>query len=101
MRLAVVAPTCPVSGRWDYRPVSSKQDGKLELSPTRAAVPGASNAAAGLAATSPAGPIRATVDDRLTASGRMHRVTGTIHAVLDQLRSTALDERDKGDKFER
>ncbi|GHE06847.1 helicase [Klenkia taihuensis] len=28
-------------------------------------------------------------------------MTGTIHAVLDQLRSTALDERDKGDKFER
>ena len=28
-------------------------------------------------------------------------VTGNIHAVLDRLRDTALDERDKGDKFER
>lgn len=28
-------------------------------------------------------------------------MTGTIHAVLDRLRQTALDERDKGDKFER
>jgi hypothetical protein len=27
-------------------------------------------------------------------------VTGTIHAVLDRLRDEALDERDKGSKFE-
>lgn len=31
----------------------------------------------------------------------MQSVTGTIHTVLDRLRETALDERDKGDKFER
>lgn len=31
----------------------------------------------------------------------MRSVTGTIHAVLDRLRSESLDERDKGSKFER
>lgn len=30
----------------------------------------------------------------------MRRVTGTIHSVLDRLRADALDERDKGSKFE-
>ncbi len=34
-------------------------------------------------------------------SGKMRSVTGTIHTVLDRLRSEALDERDKGGKFER
>ncbi len=28
-------------------------------------------------------------------------MTGTIHAVLDELRATSLDQRDKGDRFER
>jgi predicted helicase len=31
----------------------------------------------------------------------MPGVTGTIHAVLDELRAASLDERDKGDRFER
>lgn len=33
--------------------------------------------------------------------GKILRMTTTIHELLDELRSTALDERDKGDKFER
>lgn len=33
--------------------------------------------------------------------GKILRMTTTIHELLDELRSSALDERDKGDKFER
>jgi len=38
---------------------------------------------------------------RVTRPGMMLVMAVTIHELLDELRASALDERDKGDKFER